>query len=234
MADLDQPYSPGMSHVQSSDSRKHADLSSGQTGKTAPRLLQDILDYDPGRPRKDGRNIKNLIAEPAPRFTEPKLYPLRTLPQDCHHILMLKTAQSQYPVPNEQPTENTIYVVASYCSLCMWHIEITVDFTRQSNKRRPCELGTEYTLHHLQYIQNNSRIRSKSELGGCSKYDNWKELHYFQCSSATCPAIVEVRLTPPRLSIERLNSVIEPAKLFARGQTVIAADPERYAGQGKH
>jgi len=47
----------------------------GPTGKTAPRLLEDILDYDPRYVKK---KELHLIADPAPQYTDPhRLIPIR-------------------------------------------------------------------------------------------------------------------------------------------------------------
>jgi ubiquitin carboxyl-terminal hydrolase 25/28 len=63
------------------------------------------------------------------------------------------------------------------------------------------------------------------------KYDNFKEIHTFICSAPNCPAVVDVRISPPRLKKEQLSAVWNPAKVYKRGHKAIQDQPERYQDQ---
>lgn len=194
------------------------------SGKTAPRLIRDLLDYDARRPRQIG---KNLLIDPQPIFREGKYRPLRKLPNDCPHQLRRKDLQTFTPAVDERPSTTSKYISASYCARCLWHFDIIADFTRRPGRDTPCELESLFPLHHLQYVRTKRRTESDKEKIN-EKYDNFKEIHTFACSNPACPAVVDIRISPPRLNKEHLASLWDPAKVFKRGQKAINDQPERY------
>lgn len=200
------------------------------TGKTAPRLLEDLLDYDARR----SKNKKyHLLADPPPQYVDPqKLIPERKDMRDCRHDLIIKEDQSSDPISaDEKPNTSKKYVVATYCSKCRYHFHITVDYTKGSNgPREPCELGSNNPLHHFRYVQNKSR-KSISK-GETSKYDGHIELHHFKCSNTKCPAVVEIKITPPRFGKE-FSKQFDMPKLEARYRAAVeqaaeAGKPQRF------
>ncbi|KAI9052485.1 hypothetical protein LZ554_003829 [Drepanopeziza brunnea f. sp. 'monogermtubi'] len=68
-------------------------------GKTAPRLILDLLNYDPRRREKSGRNV---LADAEPRFKKGFLSPT-ALPNDCQHSLARKDARTRAPSAHELP-----------------------------------------------------------------------------------------------------------------------------------
>ncbi|KFY81977.1 hypothetical protein V498_08669 [Pseudogymnoascus sp. VKM F-4517 (FW-2822)] len=193
-------------------------------GKTGPRLLEDLLDYDSSRPQTNGGN---LLIDPAPIYKPNKSYPPRTHPKDCHHFLCRKDWQTSIPPFDKKPTTQTQCFSASYCSFCLHHFDVVVDYTRQPGKNIPCQLGTPHPLHHFQYV--GSEFRTQEELGRPeNKYDNYKEQHAFTCSAFSCPATVTIRISPPRLSRAQSALLLDPRKVYARGAKVIEDDPDRY------
>lgn len=195
-------------------------------GKTTPRLLQDILDYDPRRARKPGNN---LLTDPPPQYKPPKLAPLRFLPEDCQHRLFRKDNQSRVPPFDEKPNGESYYVSASYCAICFYHFEVIADYCQRPDRKRPCDLNHEYPLHHLQHFQ--SRFRSEDDIQSASdNYDSWTEKHRWSCSAPDCPVLIEVRISAPRLSKRHLRLLSDSELVFSRGTRSIEADPVRYEG----
>ncbi|KFX96565.1 hypothetical protein O988_05251 [Pseudogymnoascus sp. VKM F-3808] len=193
-------------------------------GKTGPRLLEDLLDYDSSRPRANGGN---LLIDPAPIYKPNKKFPLRTNPNDCHHVLCKKDWQTSVPPFDKNPTTQTQCLSASYCSRCLHHFDVVVDYSRQPGKNIPCQAGTPSPLHHFQYA--GSEFRTLEELGlPQNKYDNYKEQHAFTCSAFSCPATVIIRISPPRLNRSQSALLLDPRKVYMRGAKVIEEDPDRY------
>lgn len=60
------------------------------------------------------------------------------------------------------------------------------------------------------------------------KYDNFKEIHTFACSNPSCPAVVDIRISPPRLSKDRLALLVDAGRVYRRGQRAMKEQPERY------
>lgn len=198
------------------------------TGKTAPRLINDLLDHDPRHAMKHGRN---LLADPAPTFKWGGSHlPPRKGSEECRHVLALKQGQTNAPTSNdERPDEYTKYKIAAYCSSCMYHFDIGVDFTQRKERQEPCNLSDEENpLHHLRLVKSTNAREYRQRQGRRLKYDNCTELHRFMCSGSKCPLVVEIKISPPRLAPNILVSITEPAVVEARGRREIKNEPERY------
>jgi ubiquitin carboxyl-terminal hydrolase 25 len=197
------------------------------TGKTAPRLINDLLDHDPRYSSKHGRN---LLVDPAPRYRGTQLPP-RKSKLDCRHTLMKKEHQTNAPLStDEHPDESTEYKVAAYCSTCQYHFDITIDFWPRKDRQTPCNLSDEFNpLHHLRLVKSTNS-REHIEKHGVNKYYPLTEAHRFVCSGAKCPLVVDIRISPPRLSNGILSDILDTAKLEARGRREIKNDPDRYQG----
>lgn len=190
------------------------------TGKSAPRLVSDLLDHDP---RFSGRNGRNLLTDPAPIFRGIQI--LRKGPHECRHILMSKAAQSSPPASDdEKPDLETKYVVAAFCSNCRYHFVITVDFTQGRRGQVPCKLSDgENPMHHL-------RLAASKKHAAEGKYSLEAESYRFVCSGASCPVTLDIVVSPPRLPPILFSSILDATELEARGRRVIAGEPERYVG----
>jgi ubiquitin carboxyl-terminal hydrolase 25/28 len=196
-------------------------------GKTAPRFIRDLLDYDPRRARQEGKNF-NVFTDPAPIYRKNgKLLPLRMLPQDCQHRLFRKELQTVIPLVDQKPSTSSQYISSSYCAHCLYHFDVVIDYTRRPGRETPCELGTYFPLHHLQHCQTRKGTAGEKEKR-FDKYEDYKEAHTFACSAPNCPALVDVRISPPRLSKEYLSLLWDPAKVSRRGQKAIQEQPDRY------
>lgn len=243
MDDLSLRPGPGLFHVLSKANRSNElerfDLSLvvdplnpkansyGLTGKTAPRLIEDLLDYDPTRPKKNGRN---LLADDAPQFREKAV--VRKGIQDCRHALMKKLDRTNAPVSqDQQPDGSTRYLVATYCSNCRCHFDITIDFRERRGRQTPCRLSDpENPLHHLRLAKSADAREYEERRGGYNKYDTIIEAHRFECSGVTCPVVVNIKISPPRLGKEILSLIMDAKKINARGRKVIQEDPQRFEG----
>lgn len=199
------------------------------TGKTAPRLINDLLDHDPRHAFKHGG--RNLLADPAPRFRGQGSLGPRKDKMDCRHKLMKKEHQTNAPRPDdERPDDSTEYKVAAYCSACLYHFDITANFQQRNDRKTPCNLSDESNpLHHLRLAKSQTSKDHKDK-HGMDKYDQWTEAHRFVCSGTECPLVVDIKISPPRLNHHMLSYIFDTAKLEARGRREIKNDPERYQG----
>jgi ubiquitin carboxyl-terminal hydrolase 25/28 len=198
------------------------------TGKTAPRLINDLLDHDPRYSAKTGRN---LLADPAPKFRGNGSLPARKSPSECRHALMKKEHQTNAPISNDElPDELTEYKVAAYCSTCLYHFDITVDFWQRKDRQAPCHLSDGFNpLHHLRLVKSTN-AREYREKHGVNKYDTVTEAHRFVCSGEKCPLVVDIKISPPRLSHSILSLILDTSKMDMRGRREIKNDPDRYQG----
>ncbi|TVY26416.1 Ubiquitin carboxyl-terminal hydrolase [Lachnellula hyalina] len=197
-------------------------------GKTAPRLIEDLLDYDPRyRAQKDQRN---LLAEDAPHFRESQVpaVPPRKGDFDCRHELMLKQGQTVAPFSaDEDPDETTQYVVSTYCYECRWYFDIRVDYTQWKENSVACQLSdSENRLHHFRLVETIYPPQDEN------KYKSVAEIHSFVCSGDLCPCKVEIRISPPKLTPNLLGLILTASKVHNRGRKEIEAEPERYPGLG--
>jgi ubiquitin carboxyl-terminal hydrolase 25/28 len=199
------------------------------TGKTAPRLINDLLDYDP---KARARNDKNLLADPAPLFREGVRHEPRTSPSDCRHSLMRK-AHTEAPASNdERPTAATKYMVMAYCSQCRYHFQIIATFHQHNGRQAPCCLSDDANpMHHLQ-IEESIYARDNPSKYALDKYNNFLEYHRWVCSAPYCPLVLEIKISPPRLHDSILSLILSPERVLARGKKVVAQDPVRYDGLG--
>ncbi len=200
----------------------------GPTGKTAPRLINDLLDHDP---RHSGRQSRNLLVDPAPRYRGVGSLPPRKGKLECRHTLMRKDNQTTSPrSTDEQPDGSTEYTVAAYCSTCLHHFEVIANFRKREERKNPCKLSDDSNpLHHLRLVGTRGSPEHEKK-DSSSKYKPLIEAHTFVCSGRQCPLVVDIKISAPRLSNHLLSYVLDAAKLEARGRREIKNDPDRYQG----
>lgn len=198
---------------------------SAMLGKTTPRWIEDLLDYDPTKPKKNGRN---LLVDDAPKFRGKSLP--RTGIQDCRHSLMKKPTRTNAPVSPDQQPDGARYDVRAYCTKCHCHFDIGIDYAPRDDLVFPCKLSDPHNpLHHLRCIESmNAKEYNKRR--GSTKYDTIIEAHKFECSGIRCPLTVNVKICPPKLSKEMMSPILDHKKLYERGVKVIKEDPERFNG----
>ncbi|KAK2628937.1 hypothetical protein QTJ16_002040 [Diplocarpon rosae] len=195
-------------------------------GKTAPRLIADLLNHDPRRKEKNGRNI---LADPAPHFN--KGLPFAPHPSACRHSLVRNDAQTRAPVSkDEQPNEETTYLVSAYCIFCRCHFSIAVDFWRKGAQVACSQFDKENPLHHFHLTRSTSG-KEVSEKHGSNRHEPLIEAHEFTCSGQKCAALLQIRISGPRFPKKLLEMINDKRKLAIRGRRVLDRDPTRYEGQ---
>ncbi|KAF2466740.1 cysteine proteinase [Lindgomyces ingoldianus] len=170
---------------------------STRPGKTAPRLLQDLLTYDPRHEERAGRNL--LTTSPPP--FDPDDDPVVAVPfRNCRHIFMAKNEQSVLPKAGEDPCHETVYRIASFCQQCRWHLDLMVDFRDNGSKTSPCRSSSaDFPIHHFIYEQEDTSQRDPFGR------QNVPRSYRFHCSAPTCPVEVRIRLLPPRFSDQHIT-----------------------------
>ncbi|KAL5114379.1 ubiquitin-specific protease ubp2 [Pleosporales sp. CAS-2024a] len=178
-------------------------------GKTAPRLLQDLLTYDPRFEERAGRNILTS----APPHFDPNRQRTPAVPaRNCRHALLLKPEQSALPHDAQDPGAPTACRVASYCSQCRWHIDVVVASRGHAAKTRPCRRGDgEFLLHHFLF-QGEGDENGTSPLG----FPSAPRKYTFTCSAPQCPVTVHIHMRPPHLSDHDIETLTNSAKLRRR------------------
>ncbi|KAF2500070.1 cysteine proteinase [Lophium mytilinum] len=190
---------------------------SSAPGKTAPKLLQDLLSYDPRYEERAGRN---LLTDPPPHH-DPSQPPQRAVPQrNCRHVFMIKHDQSVLPVPGQDPDEKTVYNVASFCQRCLYHVDVTVDFRDHGVRKNPCPT-TDCPLHHFIYRPDGAFDREILSMF------NGPRLFRFQCSSYACPVELRIRMHPPRLTDDYIHLMTDKIELRRRLESAKQIDPDR-------
>ncbi|KAF2130143.1 ubiquitin C-terminal hydrolase-like protein [Dothidotthia symphoricarpi CBS 119687] len=179
-------------------------------GKTAPRLLQDLLTYDARFEERAGRNLLTS----APPQHDPNRPAQPAVPQrNCRHGLLNKIEQCQLPRAGEDPDQTTVYKVASYCSSCRWHIDVVVDFSSvDGSKTRPCKTGDhEYPIHH--FLLEEEDVSHATNGSGLQQ---GSQMFKFRCSAPECPVNVQIKMKPPRLSDSDVELLTNQAQLRRR------------------
>ncbi|KAF2641325.1 cysteine proteinase [Massarina eburnea CBS 473.64] len=155
-------------------------MAAGRPGKTAPRLLQDLLTYDARFEHRQGRN---LLTSAPPHFDPLGERLPAVSPKNCRHSLKKKAEQTHLPGPGEAFERPVVYQVASFCSKCRWHFDVAGALGKDSWKDAPCRKAyADRPLHHFVFDGDHGQALN------------------FACSSDSCPTGVRIRVTPPRLT----------------------------------
>lgn len=176
------------------------------TGKTAPRLLQDLLTYDPRREDRAGRN---LLASAPPEHTSSRNGVPAVPRGNCRHALVRKDEQSLLPVAGENDTP--IYKVASYCPQCRWHIDVIVNHKDRGSMGQRCgRQNAAYPLHHFVYDGANTE-----ESNGLGSQRTPRSFN-FRCTADACSTAVQIDLKPPRFTENDQDLLMNKAQLRRR------------------
>ncbi|KAF2707431.1 cysteine proteinase [Pleomassaria siparia CBS 279.74] len=177
-------------------------------GKTAPRLLQDLLTYDPRFEERAGRNLLTS----APPHHDPTTKPTPAVPhRNCRHSFLTKSEQSHLARGGEEPTSSTVYKVACFCQICRWHLDLIVDFRNDDGKNQPCRsLSHEYTIHHFLFCEDSSSFANPFG------QQNAPRSYEFYCSAPKCPARLQIHLQPPRFSDQDITILTDRGHLRRR------------------
>ena len=174
-------------------------------GKTAPKLTQDFLAFDPLRA---GPNSNVLADLPPPVGEGPQLAPQIG---SCQHEYTSKTKQSVQPPLDLRPDGTTKYKLAVVCKKCRIHADVCIDYSGASN---PCP-NSEYPLHHFQ------RLKSADEIGQHRIVYGWR------CSAPHCHATLRVGYRQARIADKEKDLLINTELLKRRYEDVIQQDPTR-------
>lgn len=193
------------------------------TGKTAPRLVRDLLSYDARKLHPSGRNV---LTDPAPQYQTEEAVPEVVVEGSCRHKYMKKPDQSNLPRPETKPNKSTVYKVASFCQECRCHLLLIVDHS-SGNGERPCP-SSQYPLHHFLYVPQGSSGRRKSV--DLPQGERWTDQQRFRCSSPSCPVTVTIQTRPPRLTPEWERLLTDEALVRERADAVMKMATERFEG----
>ena len=172
-------------------------------GKTAPKLYQDFLAFDPVK------GVPNVLTTTSPPSGEgPQLAPPIG---SCRHEYVTKASQSVPPPLDLRPDGTTIYKIAAVCKKCRIHTEIHVD---HSNATNPCP-GSEHPLHHFQHAPTYD-IKAEERI-----QFTW------QCSVAECRATLCIVYRKSRWDEEDIQLLSNPERLKRRYDALIQDDPNR-------
>ncbi|PYH89924.1 cysteine proteinase [Aspergillus ellipticus CBS 707.79] len=195
-------------------------------GKTAPRLVQDIHDYDPAHPSASGRN---LLADVPPVFPDRYNGPLESIsPSACRHTFVTKPNQSFLPQPDQRGTSLNPAKVSAICPKCRYHLQLVIGYTPGMGQPSQNLLGH---IHHLVYKSGRQR-------GGASPEEitakgQTAETFHYECSYLTCPVVVSVRVSSPVLNYDLVRLLTDPELIRERADEAAAAHPERLEGMSQ-
>lgn len=197
-------------------------------GKTAPRLLNDLYDYDPRQLTPTAYNV--LTSLPYFDEEEPKILSPHPPGKSCKHKWSLKENQSKLPVDSYKPDSSTAWKIAVYCSVCRSHLDLLINFQEGSASSSPCPTGSR-PLHHFIHQQGSSKPR---QIGFMSPNPDtgflWVDEQNFLCSAAECSARLVIRFKPPRLVPDWVKQLTDKFMIKARAEKAMADEPKRFEG----
>ncbi|KAL2829018.1 hypothetical protein BDW59DRAFT_142729 [Aspergillus cavernicola] len=192
-------------------------------GKTAPRLVQDIFDYDPAHPPETGRN---LLSDVPPVYPEHYQGPPHFIsPSACRHSYVTKPNQSiRPPQGEERGSSGTPTKISAICSNCRYHLQLKVSSTPVG---QPSKTIFDH-IHHLVY--SHGRHKGGQEPEEVTSKAQVVETFHFECSYAACPFKVSIRVASPVLSNDMVRLLTDTELLQKRTDDALATDPERLEG----
>lgn len=198
------------------------------SGKTAPRLLSDLYDYDPRYLAPTAYNILTSL----PYFDEEaqRNFPSSPPGNTCKHKWSLKRNQSRLPDDVYESDSSTVWKIAVYCSACRSHLDLSIDFREGSAFSKPCPTGSR-PLHHFMHQPHLSKSRERGAL--VPDPDTgflWIDEQHFQCSTAECSAKVVICFKPPRLVPHWVKQLTDKYMIKNRAEKAMAEDTKRFEG----
>lgn len=193
-------------------------------GKTAPRLLQDLLLYDPRKPPPSGFNILTDIPvhdeEQGSQLPPPPLVGKGS----CSHEWSLKPNQCSAPEDGDKSDPRRAYLLAAYCAVCRSHLDLMLEVRKGGC---PAE---GWAFHHFLHRPELSEGWKAEATFPNNNVFEWTDSQTFQCSSPACKSRLDIRFKPPRLLQEWVDLLNDKTIIKTRAEGVIAADPTRFEG----
>ena len=172
-------------------------------GKTAPKLFQDFLVFDPvkGRPSvlTDFTPLQGEGVQLAPPIGS------------CKHEYAFKANQSIPPPLDLRDRGDDRYKLAAACKKCRVHTEIHVD---HSNSSKSCP-APGHEVHHFQRLKAYDRS------------DTGRIQFAWQCSVEECRTTLFIVYRIARLSEDDIQTLSNPEILKRRYDAVVQDDPQR-------
>ncbi|KAJ8610423.1 hypothetical protein MRB53_038585 [Persea americana] len=107
-------------------------------GKTAPRLILDLLAFDPVK-----ANSFHVLPQHPPQLGQQSFVPKSDA---CKHDFTIKQNQSLLPPLDTRPNQQSFYKIAILCKKCRLHANIAINYGESQD---PCPTS-ECPLHHFQ------------------------------------------------------------------------------------
>ncbi|KAL1959884.1 hypothetical protein VTO42DRAFT_1029 [Malbranchea cinnamomea] len=187
-------------------------------GKTAPRLVHDLLSYDPANPPP---SCFNILTDILPVYQDTDSPSELLSPQACTHRYILKPNQTR-PLPgNGSLVTADRCRVSAVCVNCRQHVELVITY---HDRRRP-EWGH---IHHLVF---SPKLTAENQPENAFSWKGQRlETYYMQCSYPSCSAVVCADFLSPVFSQRFVDLLTDEALLRQRLEEALKADPERLEG----
>lgn len=197
-------------------------------GKTAPRLLQDLIDYDPRRPSYNDYNVLTEIPfHDTGRDGDPPISQ-----NGCRHQWAIKRNQANLPEDGKyEPGRSTSWTFPCYCVTCRSHLDLKIEYGRDSGEFNPCP-STDRPLHHFLYAPelNQSEVADVDGIESDARTSTPWSPKCFRCSAPQCGALVIIQLKPPKLKIDWVSQLTNKFVIKARAEKEMARNPEKFQG----
>lgn len=196
---------------------KQLDELTPSSGKTPPRLLQDLRRYNPDRKPSNGYNVLTELAYPYKEGERQK----KSGKGSCRHRWALKPNGSSdtenLPVPGTPSCSR----VAAMCTECRCHMFMELD----SRGKQPCP-NANRLMHHFLHVSK----RSEGFKQDPDDIEKWTDTELFQCTAEACSAQLTVHMYSPRLNTRWKELLVDSAQINRRAKSAMGTDPGRFEG----
>jgi ubiquitin carboxyl-terminal hydrolase 25 len=170
-------------------------------GKTAPKLFQDFLIFDPIF------GVPNVLKDFTPPQGEGPQLAARL--EGCKHEYSVKPEQSLLPPLDLRDHGRSVFRAAVLCKRCRIHSSVQVDTSRGP---KPCPTS-DHQLHHFQFLDQETSAE--------------RIIYTWQCSVEECQARLAIDYRKPRINDADIALLTNPALLKRRYEDLLREDPER-------
>ena len=193
-------------------------------GKTAPKLLADLLLYDP--PNQKGL-FNNLVD--IPKFEDGRWTVDPTPSRSCcYHKWILDEDHTTLQSLNPDLVNSSEYWVTAHCTICRTQLTILLTLKTQS-AFHPCPSSNSPLHHFLPLDQTSESIATVVE---STQPEQSRNVQEFTCTSSSCTAVLHVVYKSSRLVPKWVKLLTDPVLIQARAEQAITSDPDRFEGYG--